>query len=137
MAQISSPKLHLPELHRPDEHLPEWKLPHLRAPELDVHALSRLGRPAQRRRNLLPWVVLGSAGALAGGWFLATSSATGPRVRTAVGRLRRRVEVWRNGGGDWDDEVEQSTERFWSNESGWKEEGSRGGLARTSDPAGE
>ena len=134
MAHTSQPELHLPVLHLPDMRLSDLKVPELNMPDIDVHALTRLGRPARRRRNLLPWIFVGSVGAAAAGWFIATSSMTGPRVRAAVTRLRGRLNTLRNGW-HWNEQTEESTERFWSSEDGWRREASHRGQTPAGGPS--
>jgi hypothetical protein len=56
------------------------------------------------------------------GWWLATSSMTGPRVRAAADKVRQRIDELRGtpAGGD----AEEQTETFWSSETGWQDAGS-------------
>jgi len=94
---------------------------------LDARKLRDLvpfAKPAPKQTSPVPYVVLAAAAGLFAGWWLATSSVTGPTMRGLAARVRGRIDEWRAARGDWDD-AEERTEGFWSNEDGWKETGSQ------------
>jgi hypothetical protein len=81
-----------------------------------------------RRRSgppVVPLVLLAAVGGLFVGWWLATSSYTSARVKSAVQQVRTRMGM----ANDWDENVEERTEDFWSNERGWETNQNPGGAA--------
>lgn len=143
MPDMSMPDIHMPEMHMPDINLRDMKAPKVDLSDLDLKSLDprridlsgvdakRLramvpfARPAPKPASPLPWVVVAAVGGLFAGWWLATSSVTGPKVREFAERVKARIADWRGARADWDD-VEEHAEGFWSTEDGWKQEGSRG-----------
>jgi hypothetical protein len=99
--------------------MPDVKMPDFKMPDVDMASIRRLGRPEPKRRSLLPWVIVAGVSAAFAGWWLATSSVTGPKVRAVAERVRTRIDELRNGGAEWEDGEEQA-ESFWSSESGWE-----------------
>jgi hypothetical protein len=123
LSEMDLSSVHLPAVLR-DVELPDVKLPEIRLPEVAaVAALTRQVRPEPPRRNLLPWIVVAGAATLFAGWFLATSSITAPRVRSAADRVRRRIDDMRGVNNDIIDLDETST-TIWSDDAGWQSGGS-------------
>jgi hypothetical protein len=139
--------LHVHDIHVPNIHMPEMKAPDIDMSAIDVRGLDprRLdlsGIDAHRLRELspfvrrkadpaspLPWIIVAGVGGLFAGWWLATSSATGPMIRRMTHGVHRHLDAWRNSRAEWND-GEDRAEGFWSTEDGWKDEGSQGGAAR-------
>jgi hypothetical protein len=71
--------------------------------------------PRRSGPPILPFVVLAAVGGVFVGWWLATSSFTSARVRSAVQQVRARMGM----ANEWDENVGERTEDFWSNEPGW------------------
>ena len=154
MPDMHMPDMHMPEMHMPDRlrdlptpampSLRDMKAPKVNMPDFDLssldprrldlsgmdpkklRALAPFAKPAPKPSTPWPWVIVAGLAGLFAGWWLATSSATGPAVRSAAERVRRRVEDWRAGRSEWDD-AEERTEGFWSSDEGWKQEGSHHG----------
>jgi hypothetical protein len=146
LRDVSLPDLGLPELHRPEIRLADIKrdiqreakahqlhLPDVNLRDLDmddVRALAHLGRGARRARTPWAWVTLAGLAGLVAGWWLSTSSVTGPKMRELADRARRRVAAWQGGGSEWDDATEERTRGYWSSEHGWRD-----GAGGTEEPS--
>lgn len=117
LAEVDLSNVHLPAALR-DVELPDFKLRDLKLPDVDVSGFARQVRPEARRRNLLPWLVVAGAATLFAGWFLATSSMTAPRVRSAADKVRRRIDDMRGSNTDVID-LDESGATVWSDDSGW------------------
>ena len=97
------PNVHMPDVHMPDVHMPAFRLRDVKGPKVDLSDLDlrsldprRLdlsGLDARRLRDLvpfakpapkptspLPYVALAAVAGLFAGWWLATSSFTGPAI---------------------------------------------------------
>jgi hypothetical protein len=122
----SMPDISLPEVHLPDFRLPEGlrdmnrediqkAMPDVRLPKIDLpkrsdisKELAKAGRdidkalPRRPAPSPLPFVFFGMIAGLFIGWFLASSTVTGPRIGGVVDEVRGRVAKWR--AGDADDE---------------------------------
>jgi hypothetical protein len=133
LRDVSMPDFKLPELHRPEITLRdikrEAKAHHLHLPDVnlrdldmgDIRAMARLGRTAPRARTPWAWITVAGLAGLSAGWWLSTSSITGPKMRAFADRARRRIAAWRGGGNGWDDATEERTRGFWSSEHGWRD----------------
>jgi hypothetical protein len=112
------PDISLPEVHLPDFKLPEGlrdmnrediqrAMPDVRLPKIDLKRsdiskeLAKAGRdidkalPRRSAPSPLPFVFFGMLAGLFIGWFLASSTVTGPRIGGAVDEVRGRVAKWR------------------------------------------
>ena len=159
LRDMHMPEMSLPDVHMPDVHMPDFSVRDIRAPKLDLSGvdlrsldprridlsgidakrlrqLSPFAKPAPKPASPLPWVVVAAVGGLFAGWWLATSSLTGPKVRQFAAGLRGRIDDWRSPRADWED-VEERTEGFWSSEQGWKQEGSQGSGNRSGGKWGD
>jgi hypothetical protein len=56
--------------------------------EIDTKAIQQRLPGRRRRRNRLPFLVIGGIALLAAAWFLLTSTSLAPRLRNAVSRMR-------------------------------------------------
>ena len=134
LRDFSMPEVSLRDLKAPKVEMPDVDLRTLDPRRLDLSGVDAkrlreiipFAKPAPKPWSPLPWVVVAAAAGVFAGWWLATSSATGPAVRGAVARVRGRIDEWRASRSDWAD-AEDRTEGFWSSEDGWKEEGSQPG----------
>jgi hypothetical protein len=147
LRDISMPEVSMRDMHLPDVHMPDFNLRDVKAPRVDLSGVDlksldprrldlsgvdpkrlrkmmSFARPAPKSASPLPWVVVAGIGGLFAGWWLATSSMTGPKVRQLAAGLRSRIDTWRSGRAE-DTDVEGRTETFWSTEQGWKKEGSQ------------
>jgi hypothetical protein len=130
MPDLKRPDLHLRDVRMPDLRMRDFKMPKMDMPDVDLREIRSaipFGRPAPKPASPLPWVLLAGVAGLFAGWWLSTSSVTGPKVRQIADRVRARIDEMRNGADDWDEAVEERTEGFWANEQGWKTEGSQPG----------
>jgi hypothetical protein len=132
MPDISLPEVHLPDFKlpeglrdmsrediqraMPDVHLPKIELPKRSAISKELaragKELSKTGRDLDKalpRRSVpspLPFVFFGMLAGLFIGWFLASSTVTGPRIGGLVEDARGRVDRWRkSGSSDGDDDA--------------------------------
>ncbi|HVA87298.1 MAG TPA: hypothetical protein VNF73_13415 [Candidatus Saccharimonadales bacterium] len=123
----------VPNLGR-DVHLPS--VDDVRRVRLPEGALRRLGRkPKRRGAGMMPWVaVTGMASAFAA-WWLWTSAITGPRVRAAVGRARRKIDRLRAVDGRHRG-TQTEAEPYWSSPDGWRTAGEDGGSNRAGASSG-
>jgi hypothetical protein len=137
LRDVSMPDFRLPELHQAEIKLGDIKrdiqrqakahhlhLPDVNLPDLDladVRAMAHLGREAPRARTPWAWIAVAGLAGVFAGWWLSTSSVTGPKMRELADRARRRFAAWRTGGNDWDDATEERTHGFWSSEHGWRD----------------
>jgi hypothetical protein len=136
--------LHLPEINLHDIKAPEINLSGIDVRGLDPRRLDLSGIDAARLREMtpfvrrkpepaspIPWIIVAGVGGLFAGWWLATSSATGPMIRRMSRGVHDRLAAWRNSQAEWND-GEDRAEGFWSTEGGWKDEGSQSGATRPS-----
>jgi hypothetical protein len=153
LPEVHMPDVRLRDMRMPEVHLPEFNLRDIRAPKVDLPSvdlrsldprrvdlsgidarrlrqIAPFMKPAPRPASPLPWVIVAGIGGLFAGWWLATSSITGPAVRQFAAGVRARIDEWRSPRADWDD-VEEQTEGFWSSEQGWKQEGSHRSAGRS------
>jgi hypothetical protein len=115
-------------------------LTEMKAPKVDLSgvdardlrkALAKLDLPevtVGRRSSgppIVPIVLLAAVGGVFVGWWIATSTYTSARVKSAVQQVRARMGM----ADDWDENVEERTEDFWSNERGWETNQDPGGAA--------
>jgi len=124
LADVDLSNMHLPAALR-EVDFSDLRLPEFRLPDVDVAALTRQVRPEPRRRNLLPWLVVAGAATLFAGWFLATSSMTARKVRSAAGKVRSKIDDMRGANTDVID-LDESSTTLWSGDSDWQT-GSTGG----------
>ena len=120
-------------------------LTEMKPPKVDVSvdtrelrkAVSKLDLPEVtigRRSSgppIVPIVFLAAVGGVFVGWWLATSALTSARVKSAVQQVRARM----GRADDWDENVEERTEDFWSTERGWETNQDPGGAALGGDDA--
>jgi hypothetical protein len=130
------PDFSLPEVHLPDFKLPEGlrdmnrediqkAMPDVRLPKIDLpkrsdisKELAKAGRDLDkalpRRAAPSPWpfVLFGMLAGLFIGWFLASSTVTGPRIGGAVDEVRGRVAKWRENGSGSDDDYDSQPAAF-------------------------
>jgi len=111
----------------------------MKPPKVDVSvdpkdlrkAVARLDLPEVtigRRRSgppVVPLVLLAAVGGMFVGWWLATSTYTSGRVKSVVQQVRARMGK----ANDWDENVQERTEDFWSTERGWETNQNPGGAA--------
>jgi len=124
----------LRDVRAPKVELPDVDLRSLDPRRLDLsgvdpkrlRAIAPFAKPAPKPSSPLPWVVVAAVAGMFAGWWLATSSATGPAVRSFATRMRGRIDDWRAGRSEWDD-AEERSQGFWGNETGWKQEGTHAG----------
>lgn len=159
MPEMSMPDLRMPEMHMPDIHMPDFNLRDVKAPRVDLsdvdlksldprrldlsgvdakrlRAIVPFARPAPKPASPVLWVVVAAVGGLFAGWWLATSSVTGPKMRQLAERAQARISDWRGARAHWDD-VEEHAEGFWSTEDGWKQEGSHGAAGHSDHASGD
>src|SRR5438128_9227258 len=133
MPDMKMSDLHLPDVRMPDVRMPDVRMPDVRMPDLrmrdlkmprmdlpnvdlrDVRNAIPFGRPAPKPASPMPWVILAGIAGLFAGWWLATSSMTGPKARQVAERVRARIDEMRGTGAEWDEAVEERTEGFWAN----------------------
>ena len=128
MPDISFPEVHLPDFKLPeglrdmnrediqkaipDVHLPKIDLPRRSTISKELaragKEIEKAGRdvdkalPRRSAPSPLPFVVFGLLAGLFIGWFLASSTVTGPRIGGLVDDVRVRVDRWRRNEGDGD-----------------------------------
>jgi hypothetical protein len=114
------PDISLPEVHLPDFRLPEGlrdmnrediqrAMPDVRLPRLELpkrpslsKELAKAGKEIDRALprgatpSPLPFVFFGILAGVFIGWFLASSTVTGPRIGGLVDEIRGRVTRWRS-----------------------------------------
>ena len=129
--QFERPQLDLPLFERPRFDVPQFDLPQFDFTHLDLLDLRRPALPSfdmprieirvirQDRSGLSPMTVVAVIGAAAavGAWLLLKSPATGPRLRAAAIRTRRRMERrlgWAGRGPDPAAVDEAGTEPIWA-----------------------
>lgn len=121
MPDISLPEVRLPELKLPEglrevnrediqKAMPDVRLPKIELPRRQdiARELSKAGKeiekagreldkalPRRPAPSPLPFVFFGMLAGLFIGWFLASSTVTGPRISGLVGDVRGRVDRWR------------------------------------------
>jgi hypothetical protein len=124
------PDISLPEVRLPDFRLPEGlrdmnrediqkAMPDVRMPRFELPKRSDVSKElAKASRDLdkalprraapspLPFVFFGMLAGLFIGWFLASSTVTGPRIGSAVDEVRGRVAKWRTSDSGMDDEYD-------------------------------
>jgi hypothetical protein len=132
------PDISLPEVHLPDFKLPEGlrdmnrediqkAMPDVRLPKIDLKRsdiskmskeLAKAGRevdkalPRRPAPSPLPFVLFGMLAGLFIGWFLASSTVTGPRIGGAVDEVRGRVAKWRANDSLDDDDYDSQPAAF-------------------------
>jgi hypothetical protein len=113
------PDISLPEVHLRDFKLPESlrdmnrediqrAMPDVRLPKIDLPRRSDVSKelakasrdidkalPRRAAPSPLPFVFFGMLAGLFIGWFLASSTVTGPKIGGAVDEVRGRVAKWR------------------------------------------
>ena len=96
--------------------------------------LDRLGlERKQQRHELLPWVLVSGMVGVFAAWWLWTSSVTGPHLRAAAERVRRRIGLLTGRENSEDD-----AHVFWADRDGWRTAGdndAQGHEAATSTPS--
>lgn len=128
------PDISFPEVHLPDFKLPEGlrdmnrediqkAMSDVRLPKIDLprrsdiskelaKELAKAGRdidkalPRRAAPSPLPFVFFGMLAGLFIGWFLASSTVTGPRIGGAVDEVRGRVAKWRENTANGDDDYD-------------------------------
>jgi hypothetical protein len=138
LREVSMPEVSMPDISLRDVRVPEIRRPdiHVDLSDLDLKAIDprridlsgidadRLReivpfmKPARKPASRLPFVLLAAVGGIFAAWWLATSSRTGPRVRSLAADIRRRVDEMRGDRG-WDD-TEGRGEGSWPSEHDWK-----------------
>ena len=131
MPDISLPEVHLPDFKLPEslremnrediqKAMPDVRLPKIELPRRNLSKeLARAGReiekagrdldkvlPRRAAPSPLPFVFFGMLAGLFIGWFLASSTVTGPRIGGAFDELRGRVSRWRSNNDAEDDEYD-------------------------------
>lgn len=98
LRDLSLPEVSLRDLKAPRVEMPEVDLRSLDPRRLDLSGIDAkrlreivpFAKPAPKPGSPLPWVVVAAAAGVFAGWWLATSSATGPAVRGTVAGIRGR-----------------------------------------------
>jgi hypothetical protein len=125
----------MPEIKLPEVKLPEFKLPEslrdvsrediqkamsdvkfkVELPKRsDIEKSIQKSLPTKPGPSPVPFAILAMLGGLVVGWLLATSPVTGPRISAAMGNARRKIDEWRNGGQNLDDEFDMGTDSMGS-----------------------
>jgi len=144
LRDITLPEVSMPDVHLPDVHLPDVR--DMKAPKVDLdlsaldprridlsgvdtkrlREMTPFMRPARRPASPLPWVIVAGVGGLFAGWWLATSSVTGPRVRQLTDSLRHRIDQWRRGRSEWD--TDEGSDAVWASSEGSMAGGAEGAI---------
>ncbi|TMC63931.1 MAG: hypothetical protein E6J17_04295 [Chloroflexi bacterium] len=130
------PDISLPEVHLPDFKLPEGlrdmnrediqkAMPDVRLPKIDLPKRSEISKelakasrevdkalPRRSAPSPLPFVFFGMLAGLFIGWFLASSTVTGPRIGGAVDEVRGRVAKWRASDAGEEDDYDSQPAAF-------------------------
>ena len=130
------PDISLPEVHLPEFRLPEGlrdmnrediqkAMPDVRLPKIDLPRRSEVSKeiskaarevdkalPRRSAPSPLPFVFFGMLAGLFIGWFLASSTVTGPRIGGAVDEVRGRVAKWRASDAGEDDDYDSQPAAF-------------------------
>jgi hypothetical protein len=99
----------------PDVRLPKIDLPKRSDISKELAKAGRdLDKALPRRAAPSPWpfVLFGLLAGLFIGWFLASSTVTGPRIGGAVDEVRGRVAKWRENGSGADDDYDSQPAAF-------------------------
>jgi hypothetical protein len=142
MPDISLPEVHLPEFKLPEglrdmnrediqKAMPDVRLPKIALPRRGAVSkelskeLAKAGKelekasrdvekvlPRRAAPSPLPFVFFGMLAGLFIGWFLASSTVTGPRIGGVVDEVRGRVARWRSTSTEVEDEYDSQPTAF-------------------------
>jgi hypothetical protein len=119
LSDVRVPEVNLSKVRLPDVSLDDLKGMNVDLSGLDAKKLRDLApfmKPAPKPASKLPWVIVAAVGGMFAGWWFATSSQTGPKVREMTARLRGRIDDWRASRSEWDD-AHQVSDEPWSSPS--------------------
>jgi hypothetical protein len=131
MPDISLPEVHLPDFKLPEglrdmnrediqRAMPDVRLPRFELPKRSAitKELAKAGKeidnalPRRAAPSPLPFVFFGMLAGLFIGWFLASSTVTGPRIGGVVDEVRGRVARWRSSSTEIEDEYDSQPTAF-------------------------
>ena len=124
---FKAPEFHLSDFELPKVDMPKVDMPKIEIP--DLATIRRLGRPAPRSNPIWPWAVVMAGAALFAGWWLATSTMTGPKVRRLAGRARERIETMRSSRIHKEGEDREAASAGWASDQDWHESAESGPTA--------